>query len=112
MKGTGAEVAGIIAISKVAALAYLLFNLYSPPCFAAIGAMNSEMKSSKWFWGGIVFQLVIGYAISYLVYTIGTLLTAPSSLNVLAANIGLLVLVIAAGVITYLSIKNNKKQKI
>ena len=37
MEGAGAEVAGIIAITKVAALAYLMFNLYTPPCFAAIG---------------------------------------------------------------------------
>ena len=43
MEGAGAEVAGILAITKVAALAYLMFNLYAPPCFAAIGAMNSEM---------------------------------------------------------------------
>ena len=50
MEGAGAEVAGVIAITKVAALAYLMFNLYTPPCFAAIGAMNSEMKSGKWLW--------------------------------------------------------------
>lgn len=50
LEGAGKEVAGIIAITKVAALAYLMFNLYSPPCFAAIGSMNSEMKSSKWVW--------------------------------------------------------------
>ena len=53
MEGTGTEVAGVMAITKVAALAYLMFNLYTPPCFAAIGAMNSEMKSAKWLWGGI-----------------------------------------------------------
>lgn len=53
MEGAGAEVAGVIAITKVAALAYLMFNLYTPPCFAAIGAMNSEMKSGKWLWAGI-----------------------------------------------------------
>ncbi|MBQ7864841.1 MAG: ferrous iron transporter B, partial [Clostridia bacterium] len=53
MEGAGAEIAGIMAITKVAAMAYLMFNLFTPPCFAAIGAMNSEMKSSKWLWGGI-----------------------------------------------------------
>ena len=56
MEGAGAEVAGVIAITKVAALAYLMFNLYTPPCFAAIGAMNSEMKSGKWLWAGIGLQ--------------------------------------------------------
>ena len=67
MEGAGAEVAGIMAISKVAALAYLIFNLYTPPCFAAIGAMNSEMKSAKWLWGGIALQLGVGYASAYIV---------------------------------------------
>ena len=46
----------VAAMSAVAALAYLMFNLFTPPCFAAIGAMNSEMKSAKWLWGGIGLQ--------------------------------------------------------
>ena len=87
LEGTGAEVAGIMAITKVAALAYLMFNLYSPPCFAAIGAMNAEMKSAKWLWGGIGLQLAVGYTVSYLVYTIGTLIVG-GSLNVVAAMAG------------------------
>ena len=76
MEGAGSEVAGIMAITKVAALAYLMFNLYTPPCFAAIGAMNAEMKSAKWLWGGIGLQFAVGYTVSFLVYQIGTLITA------------------------------------
>ncbi len=75
LEGSGANVAGILAITKVAALAYLMFNLYSPPCFAAIGAMSSEMKSRKWLWAGIGLQFGVGYTIGYLVYTAGTILT-------------------------------------
>ena len=86
MEGAGAEVAGIIAISKVAALAYLMFNLYTPPCFAAIGAMNSEMKSGKWVWAGIGLQLGVGYSVGYLVYTIGTLITAPAAALIINTN--------------------------
>lgn len=89
-EGAGAQAAGIIAITKVAALAYLMFNLYSPPCFAAIGAMNSEMKSAKWLWCGIGLQLGVGYTVAYLVYTIGTLITAPDLLNVRTAFMGFL----------------------
>ncbi|MBQ2930871.1 MAG: ferrous iron transporter B, partial [Clostridia bacterium] len=48
MEGAGAEVAAVFGLTKAAALAYLMFNLFTPPCFAAIGAMNSEMKSAKW----------------------------------------------------------------
>lgn len=69
------EVAGIFALTKAAALACLMFNLYTPPCFAAIGAMNSEMKDKKWLWGGICLQLATGYTIAFLVYQIGTLIT-------------------------------------
>ena len=75
MEGAGAEVAGVFAITKVAALAYLMFNLFTPPCFAAIGAMNSEMKSAKWLWGGIGLQFAVGYTVGFLVYQIGTLIT-------------------------------------
>ena len=75
LEGAGAEVAGVMAITKAAALAYLMFNLYTPPCFAAIGAMNSEMKSAKWLWGGIALQLGVGYTVGFLVYQLGTLIT-------------------------------------
>ena len=75
MEGAGAEVAGVFAITKAAALAYLMFNLFTPPCFAAIGAMNSEMKSAKWLWGGISLQMATGYTVAFFVYQIGTLIT-------------------------------------
>jgi len=74
-----------------------MFNLFTPPCFAALGAMNSEIKDRKWFWGGIALQFATGYTIAYIVYTVGTLITAPASLNMVAAIIGLAV-VIAIGV--------------
>ena len=75
MQGAGAEVAGVLAITKAAALAYLMFNLFTPPCFAAIGAMNAEMKSAKWLWGGIGLQLGVGFTVGCLTYQLGTLLT-------------------------------------
>lgn len=106
LEGAGAEVAGVMAITKVAALAYLMFNLYTPPCFAAIGAMNAEMKSGKWLWGGIGLQLGVGYTVSYLVYTVGTLIMDPAALNVGAA-IGGLVAVLAMSLIVVMLIKKN-----
>ena len=75
MEGAGAEVATVFAITKVAALAYLMFNLYTPPCFAALGAMNSEINDRKWFWGGVALQFATGFTVSFLVYQIGTLIT-------------------------------------
>ncbi|MDE6706565.1 MAG: ferrous iron transporter B [Oscillospiraceae bacterium] len=111
LEGAGATVASVMAITKVAALAYLMFNLYTPPCFAAIGAMNSEMKSAKWLWGGIGLQLCVGYTIAYLVYTIGTLITAPASLNIGAAIAGFIAIMIMIAVIVVLTNHANKSLK-
>ena len=110
LEGSGAEVAGIMAISKAAALAYLMFNLYTPPCFAAIGAMNAEMKSAKWLWGGIGLQLAVGYTVAYLVYTVGTPI-AGESLNVGAAIGGLVAVMAMAAVIVGMILNTNKKVK-
>ena len=75
MTGDGNVVAATMGLTSVAALAYLFFNLYTPPCFAAIGAMNSEMKSKGWLWSAIGLQLCTGYTVAFLVYQIGTLIT-------------------------------------
>ncbi len=109
MEGAGTEVAGVMAITKVAALAYLMFNLYTPPCFAAIGAMNAEMRSKKWLLGGIGLQLGVGYTVSYFVYTIGTLITAPETLAVVPAVLGFAGVLVMVGIVTALIINTNKK---
>ena len=111
MEGAGTEVATVFAITKVAALAYLMFNLYTPPCFAAIGAMNAEMKSAKWLWGGIGLQFAVGYSISYLVYTIGTLIVNPGSLAIVPAIAGGIAVLVMASVIVTLIANANKKVK-
>ena len=68
----------MLAITKVAALAYLMFNLYTPPCFAALGAMHAEINDRKWFWGGVGLQFATGFTVAFLVYQIGTLITTGS----------------------------------
>lgn len=109
--GGSNEVVAAMGITKVAALAYLMFNLYSPPCFAAIGAMNSEMKSGKWLWGGIGLQLGVGFTVGYLVYTIGTLIVDASALNVVSAFCGGLAVVVMAIIVVALCIHSNNKLK-
>ena len=88
-----------------------MFNLYTPPCFAAIGAMNAEMKSAKWVWGGIGFQLAVGYTVAYFVYTIGTLITAPASLNIGAAVAGLVAVLAMTAVVVGMIVNTNKNLK-
>ena len=109
IEGSGAEVAGIIAITKAAALAYLMFNLFSPPCFAAIGSMNSELKSAKWLWSGIALQLGMGFTIGYLVNTVGTLITAPSALNIGGTIGGAIAVAVMIAIVAVLIAKNKKR---
>ena len=73
--GGANEVAVAMGLTSVTALAYLFFNLYTPPCFAAIGAMNAEMKSKGWLWGAIGLQMSTGYTVAFLIYQFGTLFT-------------------------------------
>ena len=108
--GSGNEVAAaMVGLTKVAALAYLMFNLFTPPCFAAMGAMNSEIKDKKWFWGGIGLQLGTGYSVGFLVYQIGTLITTGS----LDAGFvgGLIFLLAFAAILVYLCVNADKKVK-
>ena len=104
--GSGNEVATAMGLTKVAALAYLMFNLYTPPCFAALGAMNAEMQSGKWFWGGVALQMATGYTIGFLVYQIGTLITTGS----LGAGFvpGLIAVLVFVAIIVALICKANK----
>ncbi len=66
------NVAQVMDLSQVAALAYLMFNLFTPPCFAAIGAMNAEMENRKWLFAGIGLQFATAFVVSFLVYQIGS----------------------------------------
>ena len=106
-EGAGAEVAAVFGITKVAALAYLMFNLFTPPCFAALGAMNAEIKSRKWFWGGIALQLGTGFSVAFLVYQVGTLVVSGS---LGAGFVGGAIFVAAfGGILTWLCVRADKK---
>ena len=104
--GSGNAVATAMGITKVAALAYLMFNLYTQPCFAALGAMNSEMQSGKWLFAGICLQLATGFTVGFLVYQIGTLITTGS----LGAGFvgGLIAVLVFAAVIVTLIMRANR----
>ncbi len=100
---------GVVPMGAVAALAYLMFNLFSPPCFAAIGAMNAEINDKKWFWGGIALQLGVGYTIGYLVYQVGTLITTGQLGNGFFP--GLIAVAVMAGIVVFLCIRADAKLK-
>ena len=101
------QVAATMGLTAAAALAYLMFNLYTPPCFAAIGAMNSEMQNKKWLFGGIALQLGTGYVIAFLVYQIGTLITTGSLGQAFVP--GLIAVIAIVSIIALLIVTANKK---
>ena len=104
--GDGNPVAVAMGLTKVAALAFLMFNLYTPPCFAALGALNSELQSSKWLWGAIAYQLANGFTVGFLVYQFGTLFTTGSFGPGFIG--GLIAVLVFAAVIVYLIRKANR----
>ena len=107
--GDVSGISEVMGIVPVAALAYLMFNLFTPPCFAAIGAMNAEMKSAKWLWGGIGLQLAVGYTIAFLIYQVGTLVVSGT---LGAAFIpGLIAVICMIIIVVALIINTNKKLK-
>ncbi|MFP4698623.1 MAG: ferrous iron transport protein B [Eubacteriales bacterium] len=105
--GDGASVASIMGLSSVAALSYLMFNLFTPPCFAAIGAMNSEMENKKWLWSGIAFQFGMGYCVAFITYQVGTLATTGTVGNGFIP--GLIVVAALIGYVVYLVRKGNQR---
>ena len=101
------DVAAVMGLTQAAALAYLMFNLFTPPCFAAIGAMNAEMKSAKWLWGGLGLQMGVGFTVAFLTYQLGTLLT----LGTVGAGFlpGLMAVGVFASAIVAIILRNRNK---
>jgi len=108
--GGNAVIGMSMGIPAVAALAFLMFNLFSPPCFAAIGAMNSEIKSKKWLWAGIGLQFAVGYTVSFLVNFFGTVFSSKAEFeSVWMPIVGWMIVLAIAAYITYVAIKNRKE---
>ena len=70
----GAEIWGSMQqnFNALSGFSFLIFNLLCAPCFAAIGAIKREMNSAKWTWFAIGYQCGFAYAVSLIVYQIGS----------------------------------------
>ena len=109
--GAAGGVAQALGISSVAALAFLMFNLFTPPCFAAIGAMSAELKSRKWLWAGIGLQFAVGFSVGFLVFFFGTLITGGSFGEAWIPVVGWAVEAVIAAILATLIIRKNKQLK-
>ncbi len=72
---------------KLAAYAFMIFNLLCAPCFAAIGAIKREMNNRKWTWFAIAYQCCFAYVIALAVYQIGRLFVGD--VNILGLIVGI-----------------------
>lgn len=61
--------------SGLAAFSFMIFNLLCAPCFAAMGAIKREMNNAKWTCAAIGYMCAFAYAVSLVVYQLGTLFT-------------------------------------
>ncbi|MBO4619960.1 MAG: fused ferrous iron transport protein A/B [Victivallales bacterium] len=62
-----------VGLGTLAALSFMLFNLFNPPCMVAIATAFREMGSAKWGWICVGFQFLVGYCLALVVYQIGAL---------------------------------------
>jgi ferrous iron transport protein B len=60
--------------TPASAYAFMAFNLFSAPCFGAIGAMRKELGSAKKMWQAILFQTGLAYVLGILIYQVFTLM--------------------------------------
>ncbi len=63
------------AFTQLSAFSFLMFNLLCAPCFAAIGAVRSEMGTTKWTLLTVGYQTIFAYVVSLIVYQLGMLFT-------------------------------------
>jgi ferrous iron transport protein B len=54
--------------TAIAAISFLMFNLFDSPCLAAISTVAKEMNNRNHFWYTIIFQNVSAYLFALVVY--------------------------------------------
>ena len=82
------------AFSMLSGYSFLAFNLLCAPCFAAIGAIRREMNSAKWTWFAIGYQCLFAYAVSLMIYQIGSVFTGGVNVAGLIAALAVLALIL------------------
>ncbi|MBO5313229.1 MAG: ferrous iron transport protein B [Clostridia bacterium] len=82
--------------SSLAGFSFMIFNLLCAPCFAAMGAIKREMNNWKWTAFALIYMTAFAYAISFIVYQIGTLFIGGASV------IGVILAFMVLGIILYL----------
>lgn len=91
--------------TALSAFSFMLFNLLCAPCFAAMGAIKTEMNSAKWTWGAIGYMTGFAYAVALITYQLGTWLSGGA----FSAGTAIALLLLAA--LLYLLFRKNPYEK-
>lgn len=103
----GLEIWGTMSLyfTPASAFSFLIFNLLSAPCFAAIGAIKREMGSIKWTLFAVGYQCAFAYLVSFMVYQVWAMIAGYGS------TIGFVVaILVIAAFITALVLPGSKKK--
>ncbi|MBQ5428217.1 MAG: ferrous iron transport protein B [Oscillospiraceae bacterium] len=79
---------------RLAAFAFMIFNLLCAPCFAAMGAIKREMNSRKWTLFAIAYMCVFAYVIALITYQVGLLFAGSVQVVGLIVALALLALIL------------------
>ena len=93
------------SFTAASAYAFMVFNLFSAPCFGAIGAMRRELGNNKKLLKAVTFQTVSAWILATICYQVGSRLE-NGSLHIADILVGIAIILII-----YLIIKNSIKKK-
>ncbi|MFA5458209.1 MAG: ferrous iron transport protein B [Synergistaceae bacterium] len=97
--------------TPVSAYSFMVFTLLAPPCFAALGAIRSEMRSWKWTFFAIAWQTGLAYMVSMLIYQFGGLFFEGKEVSEMATVVIGSLVILAMGYSLYRMIKNSVSGK-
>ena len=105
----GEEIWGLVAqdYTALSAYSFMIFNLLCAPCFAAMGAIKREMNNAKWTLAAIGYMCAFAYAVSLMVYQLGSAFTGNVQPAGLAAA-----LVVLAGMLWLLLRRPTQAEKV
>ena len=105
----GEEIWSLVAqdYTALSAYSFMIFNLLCAPCFAAMGAIKREMNNAKWTLAAIGYMCGFAYAVSLMVYQLGSAFTGHVQPAGLAAA-----LVVLAGMLWLLLRRPTQAEKV
>ena len=86
------------SFTAASAYAFMVFNLFSAPCFGAIGAMKRELGGTKKMLKAVAFQTIFAWFLAVIVYQIGSRIEA-GTLNVANIIVGGILLIVVLTII-------------